>query len=166
VPRDLDPDIGRITGCYLYDIDDLQGVVAANRHEREREVAQAERIVDEEVGRMNDWLAGLEVVPAIAQLRGKLAELSPAQRDQVEQLTTAIVNKILHLPTVRLKELAAERDAYVYVEALRRLFDLDGAAAVPAGEPGESAQPPSRRAGQAQSKATLRPSPSPGASGQ
>jgi glutamyl-tRNA reductase len=181
VPRDLDPDIGRIAGCYLYDIDDLQGVVAANRHEREREVAQAERIVDEEVGRMNHWLAGLEVVPAIAQLRGavegireaelerlggKLAELSPAQRDQVEQLTTAIVNKILHLPTVRLKELAAERDAYVYVEALRRLFDLDGAAAVPAGEPGESAQPPSRRAGQAQSKATLRPSPSPGASGQ
>ncbi len=92
---------------------------------------------------MNDWLAGLEVVPTIAQLRsavdgireaelarlgGRLADLSAAQRDQVEQLTTAIVNKILHLPTVRMKELAAERDAYVYVEALRRLFDLDGAA--------------------------------------
>ena len=130
---------------------------------------------------MSAWLAGLEVVPTIASLRGtvdaireaelvrlegRFATLTAEQRGEVEQLTTAIVNKILHVPTVRLKELAAERDAYVYVEALRRLFDLDGAAAVPAGEPGESAQPPSRRAGQAQSKATLRPSPSPGASGQ
>ena len=142
VPRDLDPDIARIAGCYLYDIDDLQGVVAVNRREREREVGQAENIVAEELARMNEWLAGLEVVPTIAELRsavdgireaelarlgGKLGDLSPAQRDQVEQLTTAIVNKILHLPTVRMKELAGERDAYVYVEALRRLFDLDGA---------------------------------------
>jgi glutamyl-tRNA reductase len=142
VPRNLDPGIARIAGCYLYDIDDLQGVVAVNRREREREVGQAENIVAEELARMNEWLAGLEVVPTIAELRsavdgireaelarlgGKLGDLSPAQRDQVEQLTTAIVNKILHLPTVRMKELAGERDAYVYVEALRRLFDLDGA---------------------------------------
>ncbi len=148
VPRDLDPGIARIAGCYLYDIDDLQGVVAVNRRQREREVAQAERIVAEELARMNEWLAGLEVVPTIAQLRsavdgireaelarlgGKLADLSPAQRDQVEQLTTAIVNKILHLPTVRMKELAAERDAYIYVDALRQLFDLDGAGAGSAG---------------------------------
>jgi glutamyl-tRNA reductase len=142
VPRDIDPGVAHIAGCYLYDIDDLQGVVAVNRRQREREVAQAEDIVNEELARMNEWLAGLEVVPTIAQLRsafngireaelarlgGKLAGLSPAQRDQVEQLTTAIVNKILHLPTVRMKELAAERDAYVYVDALRQLFDLDGA---------------------------------------
>jgi glutamyl-tRNA reductase len=142
VPRDFEPAVGRLEGCYLYDIDDLQGVVASNRDQRERQVAQAERIVAEELARMNEWLAGLEVVPTIAELRsaidgireaelarlgGKLGDLSPAQRDQVEQLTTAIVNKILHLPTVRMKELAGERDAYVYVEALRRLFDLDGA---------------------------------------
>jgi glutamyl-tRNA reductase len=141
VPRDIDPDIGRLDGCTLCDIDDLQGAVATNHHERERAIAQAERIVDEEVARMNDWLAGLEVVPTIARLRstveavreaelarlgGKLAALSPAQRVEVEQLTTAIVNKILHVPTVRLKQLAVEPDAYVYVDALRRLFDLEG----------------------------------------
>jgi glutamyl-tRNA reductase len=140
VPRDFDPAVGRLEQCYLYDIDDLQGVVAANRHQRERQVAQADRIVAEELARMNEWLAGLEVVPTIAQLRstidgireaelarlaGPLSELSPAQRAQVEQLTTAIVNKILHLPTVRMKELATERDVSVYVDALRRLFDLD-----------------------------------------
>ena len=147
VPRDFEPAIGRLEGCYLYDIDDLQGVVSANRDQRERQVAQAERIVAEELARMNEWLAGLEVVPTIAQLRsavdgireaelermaGPLGSLSAAQRAQVEQLTAAIVNKILHLPTVRMKELAAERDVSVYVEALRRLFDLDAVASVPA----------------------------------
>jgi len=141
VPRNLDPGIACLEDCCLYDIDDLQGVVAANRHEREREIAHAEGIVGEEVGRMIDWLAGLEVVPTIALLRssadgiretelarldGKLSQLSPAQRDEVEQLTAAIVNKILHVPTVRMKQLAAAPDAYVYVDALRRLFDLEG----------------------------------------
>jgi glutamyl-tRNA reductase len=186
VPRDLDPDIGRIAGCYLYDIDDLKGVVSANRREREREVAQAERIIGEELARMNDWLAGLEVVPTIAALRsavdgireaelarlgGKLAELSPAQRDQVEQLTAAIVSKILHLPTVRMKELAAERDAYVYVDALRRLFDLDGAAADAAPERDERPAPerderPARSAGEAPSDGTWQVSSSGGPAGQ
>ncbi len=156
VPRNLDPGIGRLADCCLYDIDDLQGVVAANRHEREREIAQAERIVNEEVARMTGWLAGREVVPTIARLRGtvdgireaelarlggRLAALSPEQRNEVEQLTTAIVNKILHVPTVRMKELAAEPDAYVYVDALRRLFDLDGAAPKPAGERVDPAVP-------------------------
>jgi glutamyl-tRNA reductase len=141
VPRNLDPAIASLEDCCLYDIDDLQSVVAANRHEREREVVRAERIVAEEVVRMSDWLAGLAVVPTIARLRGavegireaelvrldgRLAELSDAQRAEVEQLTAAIVNKILHVPTVRLKELAAERDAYLYVDALQRLFDLGG----------------------------------------
>ena len=143
VPRDLDPEIGCIEGCYLYDIDDLQGVVKANRHERERAAREAEAIIVDEAARMNEWLVGLEVVPAITLLRSaldgireaelrrmsaKLERLPPTQRAQVEQLTVAIVNKILHQPTVRMKELATEKDAYVYVDALRRLFDLDGVA--------------------------------------
>jgi glutamyl-tRNA reductase len=146
VPRDLDPGIASVPGCRLCDIDDLRGVIAANRHEREREIVQAERIVAEEVARMNEWLAGLQVVPTIARLRGavdaireaelerlggRLADLTPEQRDEVERLTGAIVNKILHVPTVRLKELAADHDAAVYVDALQRLFDLDETA--PAG---------------------------------
>ena len=152
VPRNFDPAIASLADCCLYDIDDLRGVVAANRYEREREVVQAERIVAEEVVRMSDWLAGLEVVPTIARLRGAVdgireAELArldsrlarlhePELRAEVEQLTAAIVNKILHVPTVRLKELAAERDAYVYVDALQRLFDLGDAAPAPACEGG------------------------------
>jgi glutamyl-tRNA reductase len=154
VPRNLDPGIGRLEDCCLYDIDDLRGVVAANRYEREREVVQADRIVAEEVVRMSDWLAGLEVVPTIARLRGavdavrdaelarlesRLAGLTPELRAEVEQLTAAVVNKILHVPTVRLKELAAECDAYVYVDALQRLFDLTDTAPAPACERERSA---------------------------
>jgi glutamyl-tRNA reductase len=140
VPRDIEPCVGALAGCHLCDIDDLRAVVAANRHEREREIAEAKRIVDEEVERLNDWIASRHVVPTIARLRGavedirsaevarmngRLASLSPAQRDEVERLTVAIVNKILHLPTVRLKELAAEREAGACIDALWRLFDLD-----------------------------------------
>ena len=102
VPRNLDPAIADLEDCCLYDIDDLRGVVAANRGEREREVAQAERIVGEEVARMSDWLAGLAVVPTVAALRGsieqirqaeiarldcRLARLPEAHRAEVEQLT-------------------------------------------------------------------------------
>ena len=96
-------------------------------------------IVAEELARMNEWLAGLEVVPTIAQLRSRRrhprgragAPGRPAQRALTRAARPgraahhAIVNKILHLPTVRMKELAAERDVSVYVDALRRLFDLD-----------------------------------------
>jgi len=140
VPRDLDPAIGGLAGCHLCDIDDLQAVVAAERSEREREIAQAQLIVGEEVERLNAWIAERHVVPTISRLRdsvesiraaevarqsGRLASLSPEQRDDVDQLTVAIVRKILHLPTVRLKELAAAPGAAAYVDAVWRLFDLD-----------------------------------------
>jgi len=140
VPRDLDPGIAGLAGCRLCDLDDLRDVVAANRHEREREIVRAERIVAQEVERMKQWLACLQVVPTIARLRGavdaireaelerlggRLSDLTPQQRDEVDRLTGAIVNKILHVPTVRLKELAGELDAAVYVDALQRLFALD-----------------------------------------
>jgi len=140
VPRDVDPGVAAREGCRLCDIDDLHAVVHANRREREREVAQAERIVAEEVTRLDEWIASRHMVPTISRLRGaveeirraelarmngRLASLTAEQRDEVERLTVAIVNKILHLPTVRLKELAAEHGSGSYVEALWRLFDLD-----------------------------------------
>lgn len=90
---------------------------------------------------MNDWLRSLEVVPTIAVLREsleqirraelerlgtKISDLSDAQRAQVEQLTTSIVNKILHVPTVRMKELAGREECCLYMDAVRTLFDLDG----------------------------------------
>ena len=141
VPRDLDPEINRVRNAYLYDIDDLQHVVESNRHEREKDAQHAERIVDEELISVNDWLRSLEVVPTIATLReavegirkselerlgNKLSSLTDEQRAQVEMLTSSIVNKILHLPTVKMKEAAGSNECYLYVDAVRTLFDLSG----------------------------------------
>ena len=141
VPRDLDPEINRVKNAYLYDIDDLQHVVERNRHEREKDAQHAERIVDEELVSVNDWLRSLEVVPTIATLReavegirkselerlsNKLTGLTEEQRAQVDMLTASIVNKILHMPTVRMKEAAGRSECYLYVDAVRTLFDLSG----------------------------------------
>jgi len=141
VPRDLDPQINRVRDAYLYDIDDLQHVVEQNRHEREKDAQHAERIVEQELASMNDWLRGLEVVPTIAMLReavedirrseidrlsNRLSGLSDEQRAQVDMLTTSIVNKILHGPTVKMKEVAGRDQCYLYVDAVRTLFDLEG----------------------------------------
>jgi len=138
VPRDLDPAIHELDGCYLYDIDDLESVVAASLAGRRREAARAEAIVAEEGERFRGWLASREVVPAIASLRAWAEEiraaelerargrlgLSESQHAAVESVTAQIVNKLLHLPTVRLKEAAAGADGGSYAEAVRHLFDL------------------------------------------
>ena len=152
VPRDLDPEINRVRDAYLYDIDDLQHVVEHNRHEREKEAEHAERIVEQELASVNDWLRSLEVVPTIATLReavedirrgelerlsNRLSDLTDEQRAQVDMLTTSIVNKILHVPTVKMKEVAGRDQCYLYVDAVRTLFDLDtdeGGEERPAGE--------------------------------
>jgi len=141
VPRDLDPAIARVDNAFLYDIDDLQHVVDENRHEREKEAAKAERIVAEELDEVRTWLRSLEVVPTIAGLRdsvekirraelerlgNRLGDLSAEQRAQVELLTASIVNKILHAPTVRMKEAAGREECYLYVDAVRTLFGLNG----------------------------------------
>jgi len=154
VPRDLDPEIRRVRNAYLYDIDDLQHVVVQNRHEREKEAAHAERIVEQELTSVNDWLRSLEVVPTIATLResveqirrgelerlsSRISGLSDEQRAQVEMLTTSIVNKILHMPTVKMKEVAGRDQCYLYVDAVRTLFDLDGGEAEPEAQAAEAA---------------------------
>jgi glutamyl-tRNA reductase len=141
VPRDLDPGIDELADCYLYDIDDLEEVVQASLAGRRREAEAAETMVTQEARRFGSWLASLDVVPAITQLRaraeeirraelaraqGRLGRLSDADRHAVESLTSQIVNKLLHLPTVRMKEAAAGADGAVYADAVRRLFDLDG----------------------------------------
>jgi glutamyl-tRNA reductase len=118
VPRDVDPVVAETEGVYLYDIDDLEAVVSESLSGRRREAERAESIVEQEVARFRDWQASLEVVPAIASLRewaehvrsgelakaeGRLGRLSDSERETVESLTTQIVNKLLHLPIVRLK---------------------------------------------------------------
>jgi glutamyl-tRNA reductase len=140
VPRDLDPAINELDGCYLYDIDDLQAVVAESLAGRRREAESAEAIVAEEAERFHAWQASLDVIPAIASLRAwaeeirrrelakaeaRLGELSESERRAVESVTAQIVNKLLHLPTVRMKEAAAGADGVVYADAVRHLFGLE-----------------------------------------
>ena len=140
VPRDLDPAINDLEGCYLYDIDDLERVVAESVAGRREEAVRAEAIVSEEADTFRAWQLSLDVVPAIASLRaraesirleeldrveGRLASLSPSQRRAVEALTSQIVAKLLHQPTVRMKEAAAAADGVLYADAVRHLFGLE-----------------------------------------
>jgi glutamyl-tRNA reductase len=139
VPRDLDPAIRELDGCYLYDIDDLEDIVAQTLSGRRREAERAESLVAVEAEKFHEWHASLDVVPAIASLRAKaeeiraaelrkaeslLGRLDESQRKAVESVTSQIVNKLLHLPTVRLKQAAAAADGVLYAEAVRHLFGL------------------------------------------
>ena len=140
VPRDLDPAIRDLDGCYLYDIDDLEEIVAETLSGRRKEAERAESIVAAEADKFHEWHASLDVVPAIASLRAKAEEIREAelrkadgvlgrldetQRGAVEALTAQIVNKLLHLPTVRMKQAAAAADGVLYAEAVRHLFGLE-----------------------------------------
>jgi glutamyl-tRNA reductase len=139
VPRDLDPAINELDGCYLYDIDDLEAVVAETLAGRRREAERAEAIVADEAEDFRAWQASLEVVPAIASLRARaeeirsaelrkaearLGRLSDAERSVVESVTAQIVNKLLHLPTVRMKQAAAAANGVLYADTVRNLFGI------------------------------------------
>jgi glutamyl-tRNA reductase len=139
VPRDLDPAIHELDECFLYDVDDLDAVVAETLTIRRREAARAEAIVAAQADEFRVWQATLDVVPAIASLRARadeireaelrraesrLGPLSDTQRQAVEALASRIVDKLLHLPTVRMKQAAAAADGAVYADAVRHLFDL------------------------------------------
>ena len=135
VPRDLDPGIHELDGCYLYDIDDLEAVVAETLAGRRREAARAEAIVAEEAERFRAWQASLDVVPAIASLRARAEEIRDAElrrakltddeRRAAESVTAAVLNKLLHLPTIRMKQAAAAADGVIYADAVRHLFGLE-----------------------------------------
>src|SRR5206468_12818007 len=84
VPRDLDPEIHQLDGCYLYDIDDLEAVVAETLADRSREAKRAEEIVAEEADRFRAWQASLDVVPAIASLRARAEEIRTAELDRAK----------------------------------------------------------------------------------
>jgi glutamyl-tRNA reductase len=139
VPRDVDAELGAIDGCFLYDVDALEGVVAATLEGRRSEAAHAEQIVSEEAERFRTWRASLAVVPAIASLRARAEEIRAAElarvetrlerlpdggRDLVDTVTAQIVNKLLHLPTVRMKEASVSADGLLYADVVRHLFGL------------------------------------------
>jgi glutamyl-tRNA reductase len=135
VPRDLDPAIHELDDCYLYDIDDLEAVVAETLADRSREAARAERIVAEEANSFRAWQASLDVVPAIRSLRARAEEIRAAELDRArltgaerraaESVTAAVLNKLLHLPTIRMKQAAAAADGVIYADAVRHLFGLE-----------------------------------------
>jgi glutamyl-tRNA reductase len=136
VPRDVEPAVHDLDGCFLYDIDDLEAVVAETLAGRRAEAARAEELVAEEAERFRAWQASLEVVPAIASLRAraeeirsaelaKLGTLSDHERRTVESVTAQILNKLLHLPTVRMKQAAAAAEGATYADAVRHLFGLE-----------------------------------------
>jgi glutamyl-tRNA reductase len=136
VPRDLDPAINELEGCFLYDVDDLRAVVEETLSGRRSEAARAERLVAEEAERFREWQAALDIVPTIASLRALAEEirdselaraggrLSETERRHVESVTSQILAKLLHLPTIRMKEAAAAADGVVYADVVRHLFGL------------------------------------------
>jgi glutamyl-tRNA reductase len=151
VPRDIEPSVNDIDNVYLYNVDDLQAVVAGNIKERRREAEKAEGIVEAEVGTFQKWVASLQVVPTIVQLResvdamrraelekslARLSHLAEKDREQVAMLTQSLVNKILHSPLTVLKESSQTAEAGTYLEVARRLFNL--APAPPAERKGDN----------------------------
>jgi glutamyl-tRNA reductase len=137
VPRDIDSAVAKLDGCFLYDIDDLEAVVAETLALRRSEAERAEQLVTEEADRFRTWRASLDVVPAIASLRARAEEIRTSELAKVdrrmsddalrtlESVTSQILNKLLHLPTIRMKEAAVTADGAEYADAVRYLFGLE-----------------------------------------
>jgi glutamyl-tRNA reductase len=140
VPRDVDAACATIAGVSLYDIDDLQAVIARNRKVRQTEARKAEGIIEEEIQQFAAWLGSLEVLPTLAALRthatevaeqvlrenaGKWESASPRDLERVDALARAVVNRLLHDPTVRMKELRDDR-VHARMALVRDLFGLGG----------------------------------------
>lgn len=138
VPRNIDPGINDLDNVYLYDVDDLQGVVDTNVKERGKEAEKAERIVAEEVQAFLRWQESLAATPTIVALREKaerirkeefeklIRKMGPVEEDKVkaiEYLSTSIVNKLIHFPTSALK--TEKEDREVMIDMAKRLFQLD-----------------------------------------
>jgi glutamyl-tRNA reductase len=139
VPRDIDPAVRKMGGVFLYDLDDLKAVTEANLRERLKEAAAAEALVEREVRDFLDWQKAREAVPLLNELRRRAEEirrheldkakrrigpLTPEQDEAIEAATTAIVNKLLHSPTVHLKEAARETNAPEQLSLIRKLLGL------------------------------------------
>ena len=139
VPRNIDPKVNKVSNVYLFDVDDLQGVVAANLKEREKEARYAEKIVMEELEGFCKWVSSLNVVPTIKSLRERFEEIrkqevektlpglknvTDKEKKSLEAMTSAIINKILHHPVTHLKKEHDSVEGDLYIEATRKLFDL------------------------------------------
>ena len=148
VPRDVDRDVAKVSNVYLFDIDDLEQVVADNLKERRKEAQQAERILNLEVQHFEQWIVQQDAVPVIKELRRHFSEVvraevdrsahtlqleHEAQRQTLTRMADAIVNKLLHAPTMELKQHATRSDGLFMARTARHLFHLPGRKADPAG---------------------------------
>jgi glutamyl-tRNA reductase len=140
VPRDVDPGVGQVFGVTLLDIDDLKAVGEQSLRARHGEVGKVRLLITDELERFRLERSARELAPLVTRLReraeslrqaelrryaGRLANLAPEDREIVEQVTRGLVNKLLHEPTVRLKEAAASTRGDVFADALATLFALD-----------------------------------------
>jgi glutamyl-tRNA reductase len=146
VPRDIDPAAAAVEGTTIVDLDGLEAAVRRTIAMRRGESGRARAIVAEQAAEFRDWMAALRVVPAITSLRDhaeriRAAELrrmeprwdslTPADRERLDAVTRSMLNKLLHQPTVRLKQLAAADQSAPYAEAVTELFGLQARPAAP-----------------------------------
>ncbi|CAN5740843.1 glutamyl-tRNA reductase [soil metagenome] len=142
LPRDVEPAVGELDNVFLYDIDDLSQIIEGTLERRRSEIALAEQIVQDGLSEFRAWYRGRDVVPLIRELRGRAEEVRAAETaralralrhlgaaDQavVENLTRQLMNKVLHSPTARLRDAAADGRSDDMTHAARYLFGLDAA---------------------------------------
>ncbi|HET9439243.1 MAG TPA: glutamyl-tRNA reductase [Longimicrobiales bacterium] len=140
LPRDVEATVGDINNVFLYNIDDLQQVVDATLERRRSQVPAAERIIAEATEDFWSWFRSLEVVPLIRELRAhaedirqrevekalrSMSNVSPSDAAAIEALTRQILAKVLHRPTVRLKEAASNGHEREVMRTMRYLLGLD-----------------------------------------
>jgi len=146
VPRDVDPEMNKLDGIFVYDIDDLQDAVTSHVAGRKKEAEHAESIIADEVEKFEARLQTLHVVPTIVSLqdqfetirqaeldrvRGRLGKLTPEQEMAIEALSHGIINKILHTPIRSLKTAAAGPEMTTLIESFRKIFDLQRKSQLP-----------------------------------
>lgn len=160
VPRDAEPAIAELDGVYLFDIDDLEKVVASNLAGRAKAAEHAQRIVDHEAGQFEHWLRSQGVVPTIRALREKFAAIAEAevgktldalarrehnpaqQREAIQRLVSLVVNKLLHQPTAALREASDPDQAALRADVLCDLFALEPAPAAEGAAASDEVQVP------------------------
>ena len=139
VPRDIDPEINKVSNIFLYDIDDLRNVIDANLQQRQRQAQFAEEIVRQEVESFVNSATAMDVAPTIVSLRNhwesirqqelaksknRLGALTQDQQAAIDSLTQTLLNKILHGPISELKTLSRNPAAKEHIETIKRILGL------------------------------------------
>ncbi|MFC4767876.1 glutamyl-tRNA reductase [Effusibacillus consociatus] len=150
VPRDLDPAINKLDNVFLYDIDDLEGVIAANLAERKKEAEKISVLLEQELVAFKQWQTERAAIPLIQavqkkagaiqqsvmeSLKNKLPHLTERDLYQLEKHTMTMINQLLHDPIIQIKEMAVEPEAELYLKAFSRIFGLEAAAETPKNQP-------------------------------